>query len=537
VTHFPATSLDQGFGYDDLDRLTSATAGATTRGYAYDLTGNRTQATLDATTDTYTTAPTSNRLTGITGGVTRTMTYDAMGNLTSDGNVTATYDARGRLRTIRIGAAANTTYVYDGLGQRIRKSGGPAGTVQYLYDEGGKLLGEYNSNGVATREYVWLGDMPLAVLSTTETLRDNTTASTTYVGTWGTATTPTGFYGSNYRTHPAEASPSGDNVTWNLATSTGTYRVYARWPANATHSATAVYRVTHASGTTDVTVNQRLDGAEWVLLGTFSLTSANSKVTLFPQADGSVAADAVKAVNTSEASRIFFVHADHLNAPRAVVNSANQLRWRWLSDPFGYVPPEDNPAGLGTFALNLRLPGQVYDLESNLHYNYFRDYDSTTGRYVQSDPIGLAGGINTYAYVENNPVSLSDPDGLQVLRPQPAPIARPSPTVPGPLGRFPYIPPEWNYPGIVDSQDLTLVCIEYECPVDPVCTPRNPTGQSWERGPFLSAPGQSPSEAQGCRCIARGWAAGPPTGRLPNVSQNSGKPPFYLRPLADFLRR
>jgi RHS repeat-associated protein len=411
VNHFPASGLDQGFGYDDLDRLTQATAGSTTRGYAYDLTGNRAQATVNAATDTYTTAATSNRLSGITGSVTRTMSYDATGSITGDGNLTATYDARGRLRTIRIGAAANTTYTYDGLGQRIRKSGGPAGTVNYVYDEDGRLLGEYNSNGVATREYVWLGEMPLAVLSTTETLRDNTAASTSYVGTWGTASTPTGFYGSNYRTHPAQAA-SPDSVTWNLATSTGTFKVYARWPANGTHSTHAVYRVTHAAGTTDVTVNQRLDGAEWVLLGTFSLSSANSKVTLIPQDDGIVAADAVKAVNTSEASRIFFVHADHLNAPRALMNSTNQLRWRWTSDPFGLVPPEDNPSGLGAFALNLRLPGQVYDIESNLHYNYFRDYDPGTGRYTQSDPIGLAGGINTYAYVSNQPTRFTDPKGL-----------------------------------------------------------------------------------------------------------------------------
>jgi RHS repeat-associated protein len=60
----------------------------------------------------------------------------------------------------------------------------------------------------------------------------------------------------------------------------------------------------------------------------------------------------------------------------------------------------------------LRFPGQYYDAESGLNYNYFRDYDSATGRYVQSDPIGLNGGLNTYAYVNNSPVTSFDRFGL-----------------------------------------------------------------------------------------------------------------------------
>jgi RHS repeat-associated protein len=62
--------------------------------------------------------------------------------------------------------------------------------------------------------------------------------------------------------------------------------------------------------------------------------------------------------------------------------------------------------------MNLRFPGQLFDGETGLHYNYFRDYDPSIGRYVESDPIGLAAGPNTYAYAGANPLNASDATGL-----------------------------------------------------------------------------------------------------------------------------
>ena len=111
---------------------------------------------------------------------------------------------------------------------------------------------------------------------------------------------------------------------------------------------------------------------------------------------------------------IFYVHTDHLNTPRRVTRpSDNKLRWRWDPTPFGEGAPNENPQALGVFKYHLRFPGQYFDIETNLAYNYFRDYDSALGRYVESDPIGLRGGHNTYAYVYANPVSRIDPRGLQ----------------------------------------------------------------------------------------------------------------------------
>ena len=109
---------------------------------------------------------------------------------------------------------------------------------------------------------------------------------------------------------------------------------------------------------------------------------------------------------------IYYVHADHLGTVRKVSRpSDNVLMWRWDSTPFGVGVANENPQSAGTFIYNLRFPGQYYDAESGLHYNYFRDYDPAKGGYVQSDPIGLKGGINTYSYVYGSPLAYRDPTG------------------------------------------------------------------------------------------------------------------------------
>jgi RHS repeat-associated protein len=110
---------------------------------------------------------------------------------------------------------------------------------------------------------------------------------------------------------------------------------------------------------------------------------------------------------------VFYVHTDQLNAPRKVTRpSDNKLAWRWDTDPFGAAAPNQNPASLGTFIYNLRFPGQYNQAETGLSQNYFRDYDPKTPRYLESDPIGLRGEVNTYTYVGNEPLGNTDPLGL-----------------------------------------------------------------------------------------------------------------------------
>jgi RHS repeat-associated protein len=107
----------------------------------------------------------------------------------------------------------------------------------------------------------------------------------------------------------------------------------------------------------------------------------------------------------------YTIHTDHLNTPRQLTNATKQLMWNW-----GYTPFGDNQPNATTTSpvFNLRYPGQYYDPESKLHYNINRYYDPAMGRYTQSDPIGLNGGINTYTYVGGNGVKYIDPSDLAV---------------------------------------------------------------------------------------------------------------------------
>lgn len=124
----------------------------------------------------------------------------------------------------------------------------------------------------------------------------------------------------------------------------------------------------------------------------------------------------VIASNGAANDKLYYVQPDHLGTPRTVIDPSREKSvWAWplAGEVFGNSMPDQDPDRDGaTFEFDLRFPGQRADGASGMNYNYFRDYEAATGRYVQSDPIGLEGGISTFAYVSSNPMLLVDALGL-----------------------------------------------------------------------------------------------------------------------------
>lgn len=109
-------------------------------------------------------------------------------------------------------------------------------------------------------------------------------------------------------------------------------------------------------------------------------------------------------ISGSTSANVKYLHVDQINTPRLMTTSTKVIGWTWNSDPWG------NGTTGGTY--NPRFPGQYLDSQTGNMQNWFRNYDPRIGRYLESDPIGLGGGINTYTYVLNSPVNLFDPFGL-----------------------------------------------------------------------------------------------------------------------------
>lgn len=195
----------------------------------------------------------------------------------------------------------------------------------------------------------------------------------------------------------------------------GLYEVEVYIPGGTNQAAeNADYWIDHADGTANVRIDQSSGGGSWVSLGSYDFLSGDS-YSLRLTGYGNrlwVLIDAVR-LTGSTGEELHYAHSDHLGTPRQLVSEFGETVWEWVSDPFGELAPDSDADEDGNSVnYSPRFPGQYFDLETSLIYNYFRTYDPTIGRYTQRDPIGLSGGLNTYAYVSANPVALVDPSGL-----------------------------------------------------------------------------------------------------------------------------
>jgi len=272
-------------------------------------------------------------------------------------------------------------------------------------------------------------------------LGSGTASGSTYTYNWSTASATTGAQSITAKaTGNLGGTATSSAITVNLTADVAP-AVSIVTPSNgATGSAPASFSLTASatpgiSGETIASVQYYVNGTavgsalttspytySWtnVAAGTYSLTA---KATDNYGTVGTSSTESVTVQSSSAApAGVYYIYADQIDTPRVIVRpSDNQVVWRWDgADPFGASQPNQNPAGVGTFIYNPRFPGQLYDPETSTDYNYFRNYDPGIARYVQSDPIGLQGGYNTYAYVGGSPLVRSDPFGeTYIVQPQP----------------------------------------------------------------------------------------------------------------------
>lgn len=291
------TELKDGIGstglakyeYDTLGRLTQTQDGATStpiEAYTYDATGNRTSLTTSSGTMAYTYPVDSHRLVAIDAAP---RSYDSAGNTVSLESGELIYNDANRSSQLKRAGVVAETYKYNHLGERLLRTASGDDTRVTLYDEVGQWLGNYNEEGQALQQAVWLGSHPIALIET--------------------------------------AGQGAQNLS--------------------------------------------------------------------------------------------YIQTDHLGTARVAIDPVRDVAiWEWSSESevFGNQAPNIDPDGDGAvYKLELRFPGQQAADVSQLHYNYQRDYDPAVGRFLQSDPIGLKGGVNTYLYVKASPTSLSDRFGLEAV--------------------------------------------------------------------------------------------------------------------------
>jgi RHS repeat-associated protein len=495
ITDLNDASRTQHFGYDELDRLVSASGVYGHLGYRYDAVGNRLSRTLGLATDTYTYATLSHRLLEITGPQARTFTYDAAGNTTQAGGTTFTFSARNRLSQANVDGHT-ATYTYNAEGARVLKALDGETTV-FHYDLRGRLLAETDAAGKLLREYLYLENQRLAMVASTSqpraseysfhgpaqdgnrpaTLLADLEARRLILSDSDGHRLTQQFDEAHWRLeekktrtrirfhhqddkltlsgrlvfpHHGDGAPHNDvakafirvrqrpertlhlryqgagGQTYFTRTDrkTGepvifhfdldTHTIEVTFQDGATHAFTLAddqWRETHPRPHR-TRIDYHFDDGHTTLGGTLRLSKHKTVATVRLQ-QGQRYRATYKALTGQPQTQpvsphgLYYFHTNPLNTPQVITDENQQIVWQADYRPFGQTTITTN-----TIDNPLRFPGQYFDNETGLHYNYFRDYDPTTGRYIESDPIGIEGGLNTYVYVENNPLLIIDALGL-----------------------------------------------------------------------------------------------------------------------------
>ncbi len=319
---------------------------------SYDANNNLTSRTTAAGTTTFT-YDRLNRLASEAGPArTQTFGYDPNGNRTSDGSGTyVPAPSSNRYATIRASTAS-----YDAAGNLLAlATGSPLATRTFTYNQAGRLS-EVRQGGVllATTTYNANGQRSRKTL---------TAQGAAALGLPAVALTIVFHYDLSGNLL-AETSGNGTPIR------TYVWREAASGPLAEALLDHPVAQIEHAN-------NANLGGS-----------------------------------NGTAVEAVLYLRTDELATPREARNAQGTVIWSWYSAAFGDTNPAEDPDGNGQRTIvNLRFPGQYADQEAGLHYNWHRSYDPATGRYLESDPLGIDGTINTYAYVESRPLVWVDADG------------------------------------------------------------------------------------------------------------------------------
>jgi len=379
--------LTTGYGYTNGDLTTISTPSGQTITYGYNSNHQITSVTLNGTTvilNSVTYEPFGS-VNGWTwgNGTAAIRTFDTDGyisQIASAGTKTYAFDAASRITGITdaTNSALSWTFGYDAL-DRANSAATTTQTQGFTYDANGNRLTETGTSAATFN------------IATSSNRLSSTTGSLTRTYSYDSA---------GHTLSYATLSLSYDDAGRLVSALNGSTSTIYKYDALGE-------RLLKSTGGTTTYFAYDLSGH---LLGEYTGTGALIQEIVW-MGDTPVASVRPTACGLGS----FYIHTDHLNTPRRITRRTTaDIVWRWDSDPFGDTAPNQNPSGLGTFAFNLRFPGQYYDVETGLNQNTMRDYDALVGRYVESDPIGLKGGLNTYAYALQNPVWYFDANGREI---------------------------------------------------------------------------------------------------------------------------